>query len=259
MSGAKENNYVFYLHITPSGKKYFGITGQKNINRRWENGRGYKNNQYFTNAIEKYGWDNIVHVILADNLSKEDACLFEQILIALYDTTNRSKGYNLTNGGEHFKHSEESKRKMSESHKGKDNHWYGKHHSEESKRKMSEAQKGKKRKPMSEETKKKLSEINKGRNNPMCGRSGKDNHHSKTVICITTKEVFYSTGEAERITGVGYKNISAACLGKRKSAGKLPDGTRLKWKYVKDLPKPKLTEEQKQHLRAITNNFKKVV
>ena len=43
------------------------------------------------------------------------------------------------------KHSEESKRKMSEWQKGKKAFWYGKHHSEETKRKISEAKKGKKK------------------------------------------------------------------------------------------------------------------
>ena len=246
MSGTNEKNYILYLHITPSGKKYFGITSQKKVNRRWENGKGYKNNEYFTNAINKYGWNNIVHVILADDLTSEDACLFEQIFIALYDTTNRSKGYNLTNGGEHFRHSEETKRKMSESRKGKNNYWHGRHHSEETKRKLSEINKGK---THSEETRRKLSEINKGRKSPMYGKTGKDNPCSKTVICITTKEIFYGICEAERMTGINYKNISAVCLGKRKTTGKLPDGTKLRWAYVQDLPKPQVSEEIKQLLR----------
>ena len=58
-----------------------------------------------------------------------------------------------------FKHTEESKRKISENLKGKftgiKHPMYGKHHSEETKRKISEAGKG--RKP-SAETKRKLSE-----------------------------------------------------------------------------------------------------
>jgi len=37
------------------------------------------------------------------------------------------------------KHSEETKRKISEAEMGEKNHFYGKHHSEETKRKMSEA------------------------------------------------------------------------------------------------------------------------
>ena len=59
--------------------------------------------------------------------------------------------------------SEETRNKMSEAHKGKhageNNSMYGKHHTEESKKKMSEAKKGKHH---SEETKKRLSEAKKG-------------------------------------------------------------------------------------------------
>lgn len=242
MSGTNDNNFILYLHIAPNGKKYFGITGQK-INRRWGGGHGYKDNDHFWKAIQKYGWNNIRHIILADDLTKDDACLFEQILIALYDTTNHNNGYNNSLGGEHGLHSEESKRKISESRKG-----YC--HSGETKQKMSESHKGK---CHSEKTKQKMSE-----NSGMRGKTGANNHLSKTVICITTGQVFYGTKEAERITGIDNRNISKVCRGKQKSAGKSSDGTPLKWKYVQDLPKPKLTEEQKQHLRTVTNNFRKI-
>ena len=55
--------------------------------------------------------------------------------------------------------SEETKNKISESHKGEKNPMYGKHLSEEHKNKISETEKGKK---ISEESKKKLSEVKKG-------------------------------------------------------------------------------------------------
>lgn len=57
---------------------------------------------------------------------------------------------------ETMKHSEETRRKMSEAHKGKT-------HSEETKLKISEANKGRKHSP---ETKKKMSILSKGKNNP---------------------------------------------------------------------------------------------
>lgn len=56
------------------------------------------------------------------------------------------------------KHSEETKRKMSEAMKGERSPWLGKHLSEETRRKMSEVHKGKK---FSEETRRKMSEARK--------------------------------------------------------------------------------------------------
>ena len=48
---------------------------------------------------------------------------------------------------------------MSESKKGENNYWFGKHHSEETRKKMSESKKGK---PKSAETRKKMSETKNG-------------------------------------------------------------------------------------------------
>lgn len=111
-------NYTVYVHTTPNGKRYVGITHIKPT-KRWSNGNGYRCNSYFTNAIKKYGWNHIQHIIVAKNLSREDACQYEQELIAKYKTDDRRYGYNLTSGGEKgARFSEESRRKLSESHKG---------------------------------------------------------------------------------------------------------------------------------------------
>ena len=59
--------------------------------------------------------------------------------------------------------SEETRRKMSETNKGKNNPMYGKTHSDDAKRKMSEVLNGKKRAPFSEERRRKLSEAGNGR------------------------------------------------------------------------------------------------
>lgn len=234
-----ENNDILYLHITPCGKKYFGVASTT-ANQRWKNGKGYKENEYFTNAIEKYGWDNIDHIILAKGLTSFEADLFEIFCIAYYDTMNRDIGYNLTSGGrKHYHHSEDTKQKMKDNHAdvsgennpmygktGENNPNYGSHRSEDTKQKMRD---------------------NNART--FLGRTGKKHPSSKTVICITTGQVFYGIREAGRITGTNDSDISAVCKGKRNYAGKLPDGTRLRWRYVKDLPKPQVSEDKKQLLR----------
>jgi group I intron endonuclease len=106
------------MHTTPSGKIYVGITGKK-PEERWLNGRGYRRNNHFWNAIKKYGWENIRHKILESGLSREEAGLFERWYISAFNSADPAYGYNLTYGGEKGAiHTEESRRKLSESSKG---------------------------------------------------------------------------------------------------------------------------------------------
>lgn len=57
---------------------------------------------------------------------------------------------------------------------------------------------------------------------------------SKSVICLTTKEVFDSLTEASKKYGLETTNISKVCKGKQNSTGKLPDGRKLRWAYYED-------------------------
>ncbi len=110
-----KKNYTVYKHIAPNGKIYIGQTGQKNPKRRWQRGEGYKPNAHFYSAIQKYGWDNFEHVIIADGLTKKEADWLEKYLIAFYETTDRTKGYNNTKGGDgSFEMTDDVKRRMSE-------------------------------------------------------------------------------------------------------------------------------------------------
>lgn len=188
-------NWTVYEHICPNGKRYIGITSQK-IKKRWQNGRGYEKGHgksLFSKAIKKYGWDNINHNILFNDLTEKEAKWLENYLICYYRTFvgfNDCKGYNLTLGGDGkvgWKHKDETKKKQSEakkgihfteehkknlsiSKKGKTTWIKGKHHSEETKKKQSEAKKGKYcgennpwyGKHPSEESRKKMSESHKG-------------------------------------------------------------------------------------------------
>ena len=62
----KNKKFCVYKHVSPSHKVYIGITSRK-PKKRWVNGEGYSNNDYFTKAIKKYGWDNFKHEILYTN------------------------------------------------------------------------------------------------------------------------------------------------------------------------------------------------
>ena len=92
--------YKVYKHTFPNNKVYIGITGRKTIEMRWgRNGSRYHGQTYIVNAIQKYGWDNIKHEILFDNLTKEEAEQKEIELIAFYKSNQRECGYNIELGG----------------------------------------------------------------------------------------------------------------------------------------------------------------
>lgn len=91
-------SYTVYKHTSPSGKVYIGITGVS-VKRRWDNGRGYRTNPHFWNAIQKYGWDAFDHEILRTGLTQEDACALERQLICAYRSAEARYGYNQDLGG----------------------------------------------------------------------------------------------------------------------------------------------------------------
>ena len=91
--------YCVYKHTCPNGKVYIGITC-RNVKYRWNNGKGYSSNKHFYNAIIKYGWENIEHEILYENLNEKEAYIKEIELIEYYKSNNRNYGYNNSIGGE---------------------------------------------------------------------------------------------------------------------------------------------------------------
>lgn len=115
-----KRNYCVYMHITPSRKRYIGITCQE-PKKRWDNGWGYDRCPYFMNAIRKYGWNNIDHIILCVGLSREQASFLEKEFIARFKTTDSRYGYNIDRGGFGGGHptSEETKQKISKANKGR--------------------------------------------------------------------------------------------------------------------------------------------
>lgn len=177
--------YMIYKHTTPNKKIYIGITSQS-AKDRWRNGKGYKS-QVFYRAIKKYGWDNILHEILFENLTKEEAEAKEILLIKQYKSNDKRYGYNVSNGGNcKGKHSNETKKKIGLRHKGKIV-------SEETRQKMRENHAdfsgvnspnwGKK---FSAERCKQMSESHKGKQagekNPMYGK-----HHSKDTRIVQSE------------------------------------------------------------------------
>ena len=192
--------YTVYMHVAPNGKRYIGITGQKPA-RRWDNGRGYARNVLFNRAIQKYGWDNIDHVILRENMTEAEAKQAEIEYIAAYKSNDKRFGYNLSYGGEGTNGVPAWNKGM----RGVMVAWNkGKKTPPDVRTKLSAAHKGKR---LTEEHKKKI------------GRKGNANAKSIAVVCVETGEEFESINLAAIAHNTALTNIAKVCRGERKRAG----------------------------------------
>lgn len=246
--------WCVYIHTNKTnGKKYVGQTSQR-PEKRWDNGRGYKTSSKFYGAIQKYGWENFEHEIVADGLTLEEANILEQELIDRYHTQDDAFGYNLDSGGHNTTHSEETKQKIGEANHialqgktwsdeqrakmsalftGEGNPFFGHKHTEETKQKISEAMKGK----------------NAGENHPFYGKhrteaelekisQNRQGKGGKRVICLNTGEIFDCMMDAARWCGLkNSTSIGQICnhTGKRQTAGKHPvTGEKLRWEFVEE-------------------------
>lgn len=155
----KDVLFDVYMHTSPNNKRYIGITSQPMYARWGKGGRCYQDNAHFWSAIQKYGWDNFKHEVVASGLSLKQACDMEVDLIAQYDTMNSEHGYNHTTGGNWSTPDDQTRKKISEGIKRafaenpeiaqrRADNQRGKHLSEEAKLAISQANKGRK---MSEE------------------------------------------------------------------------------------------------------------
>lgn len=142
-----EKRYVIYVHTIPKeytgtgyDKRYVGMTSKK-YEARWEHGFGYRSNKAFFDDICACGWDNVKHDILYQNLTFDEACEKEKEVIALYNSTDPERGYNKALGGLGplgIKMPEEEKERRSKVYSGEGNPFFGKKHTEETRKKMSE-------------------------------------------------------------------------------------------------------------------------
>lgn len=74
--------FIVYMHTNPqNGKRYIGVTGRGLSRRAGPNRIFYKGNGHFYNAIQKTGWNNMSHEILLQNLTRQQAGLWEYFLI----------------------------------------------------------------------------------------------------------------------------------------------------------------------------------
>lgn len=202
--------YVVYKHTDPEGLVYIGIT-RKLPRKRFDYGRGYSHNRRFNEAIERIGWENFQHDILAEGLTKEEAEALEAQYIAEYQSTNPVYGYNVKTGGTYGKGiTEEARRHLSEIMRGDNNPsrrfgspMKGKKHDEATRQKMSAKASARVGRIVTAETRAKLRGVQKKR----------------AVIDLETGTVYNGIHEAAEATELQATKICAVCKGKRNTTG----------------------------------------
>ena len=255
---------IYKIQNKVNNKIYIGQTTIGFYARYGNSLEKHTHNSYLKRSIEKYGINNFdINEIFDIAFSKEELDIKEILWISYFRCTDKRFGYNNMNGGSYGKHSKETKIKMSNSRKGVNNPWYGKHPTIESRLKMRKARKGmespRKGAKLSKSTKEKISKnsakVWKGRHLPDNVKKKISEKHlgmkhteeSKIkigkafeikVICLETKEVFESAKKAQDKYGK-YTKICECCKGKRKSSGKLENGIALHWMYYSEYLKQK--------------------
>ena len=152
-----------------NGKQYVGDHSTENMTDSLT--KNYKGSgDIIKKALKKYGRENFKREILEYFDTKEESFKSQEKYIRLYETHVSQNGYNIswTGGTDGFggKHSDESKRKMSENNSG----MKGKKHSAKTKLKMSESQK-KLNKKLSQETIGKIKDSISGEKHPNWGKN----------------------------------------------------------------------------------------
>jgi group I intron endonuclease len=198
-----ENTYLIYKYTSPSGKSYNGQT--KDLKRRETQHISSNGCRAFSNAINKYGFENFTREILEENLTLDVANIKEEYYISIHNTMVPN-GYNLQSGGNNKLWSAESKALLSLAVSGENNPMFGrcgdanpmfgKRHSPEALAKISGDQHYLYGKHHSPEWCVAHSKAIAGENNPRYGKFGKDNPASKKYI------ITFPDGHEEIITGL---------------------------------------------------------
>lgn len=176
-----------------NGKCYIGQTIQS-LAQRWREHCCHTSPcKALHNAIAKYGKENFVIFEIARYDNLQDLNNAEIYFIDYYQSLNIQYGYNLTTGGDSYKRSAETCKKISEARKGIKL-------SEEHKRKINA--KGRKA-------------SNAAKLNMSIAQSKRTKHPtSKKVICNETGKIFLTLKEASTIMNIPYSSIKRVIQGK---------------------------------------------
>lgn len=190
-----------YILTSPSGKSYIGQT-IRSIKRRFkEHQTDSSKCVAIYNAIQYHGWENFEKDYY--ECPDEDLNFDEELLVREMGTLAPG-GYNLKEGGDNGKLSDETKQKIGDAHRGK-------YVSEETRTKLSKSNMGEFR---TVETKKKQREAQLGEKSHMFGKTGEKSHLFGKP---RSKETKRKIGDASR----GEKHVSSKKVYQYDLEGKL--------------------------------------
>ena len=227
----EELQHSVYIHINKKdGYKVYVGQARGRVKGRWNNGTGYKGQYFWNKGIKKYNWkEDYIHIVLCYGLTQEQVDDLEIALIAIFKSTDKELGYNIAHGGNSVgMHSEETRKKISESNKGEKHYMYGKHHSEETRKKMSEANKGKYTgenspnyaKHHSEEHKKKIGEAQKGKKFSEEHKKKMSEAHKGKTLSDETRNKMSEAQKGKTLSDETKKKIGEAQKGKKNAKAK---------------------------------------
>lgn len=213
-----KQGYIYRITNNINGKWYIG-------SRRCVDMDTARTDPYFGSgkllkaAIKKYGKWNFTKEILC---FVEDAYELEDLILITIDAAADKNCYNLKNAGEGGA-------------VGESNPMFGKHLSDEVKIKLREFNLGRRR---GADFRAKMRIINSAHiisltHKAAISAANSGDNHGMAVEVKNDMGVVYTTAvAASKDCNVNYGNLVQCCKGKRKSAGKYPDGSKIKWSYV---------------------------
>lgn len=215
---------IYIIRNLINGKAYIGQTknfAQRKAAHKYEARRGDKRHLYV--SMRKYGIENFEFSIL-EECSLDILSEREQYWVDVYDTFNPEKGYNLTKGGGWHPRTDETRKKISDSHLGKkltEEHrqhisesqmgrtsgMLNKTHSLETKMKMSKSAIGKKKPPRTKEHRENMRQAKLGSIPWNTGKSGytvtprtdESKLRSKTALLNSESRLEYNERQRQAI------------------------------------------------------------
>lgn len=220
---------IYQIRNLQNNKVYIGSTNCFN-RRKDEHFTNLRNNHHVNphlqHAFNCYGEHNFVFEILEVIKEEKDLIKREQYWFDKINPCKDSIGYNILNEAtevNRIAHSEQTKRKISQSKKGtrawnkglkcpqwsgKNHGMYGKTHTPEVKQRLREFHLGRK---LSEETKKRMSDAQKRAGNHPPFKRGIECGLSKPVQCISDNKVFCSIEECSHYYKISAPTIRRHC------------------------------------------------